>query len=249
MTRNVVRPTLAVYLPSPRTPATATIRATGVIIAPGGAFRFLNIDSEGHDVARWLVARGIAAFVLKYRVVETPADDALMWRDLAAHLSDPKVLFASVDQDSLQAVADGRRAMQLVRQHASEWGVAADRIGIVGFSAGAMLASCLMVGSTAAERPDFAAFIYGAPFGAPLSLPRRLPPVFMAYAGDDRLAGNYVEAFYAALRRANQHPELHVYYNGGHGFGMSRQGTSSDYWTDDLYHWLAARDLTSRPSQ
>jgi acetyl esterase/lipase len=237
--RNVTRPTLAVYLPD-----AALATGTGVIIAPGGSFRFLTIDAEGNDVAQWLTAHGIAAFVLKYRVVATPVDDGAMWREVLMLMSSTAALMSSIDEDGKPGVADGVQAVKVVREHAKEWGIAANRVGFVGFSAGAMVASHALLHATASERPDFVAPIYGAPFGAMPVIPAQLPPVFMAYASDDKLAGSRVAEFYAALGKAGHHPELHVYSKGGHGFGMNKQGTSSDYWIEDLYHWMESLGLT-----
>lgn len=240
--RNVVQPTLTVYLP----PAAAAT-GTGVIIAPGGAFRFLTMDAEGNDVARWLAARGIAAFVLKYRLAATAADDAQMWQDFMRMMAATQSSTASLDRDGRLGVADGMQALKVVRQHAKEWGVAANRIGFMGFSAGAMVASNSLLLSAPADRPAFVAPIYGAPFGDIPAIAGNLPPIFLAYASDDDLVGGRVEAFYTALRAAGQRPELHVYAKGGHGFGMNKQGTSSDYWIEDFHHWLEALGFT-RPS-
>jgi acetyl esterase/lipase len=235
--RNVVVPTLTVYVPE-----AGKATGTGVIVAPGGGFRFLSIDSEGHDVARWLVERGIAAFVLKYRVVETPQSDAEMWAELRKVLGGP----LNFDEDAKFGIADGLQAMKLVRERAHEWGVSADRIGFMGFSAGAMVTSQVALRTSEQERPAFAAPIYGAPFGEMPSVPGSMPPVFLAYASDDTLIAPHVQSFYRSLTAAGQHPELHVYHSGGHGFGMRKQGKSSDYLIEDFYHWLESLGLTSQ---
>jgi acetyl esterase/lipase len=235
--RNVVRPTLTVYRAS-QEPASAA-----VIIAPGGAFRFLNFDTEGTQVAEWFAAHGVTAFVLKYRVVETAAEDALMWPAFAATMADTKTLFATLEEDGKFAVADGIQALKVVRAHAKEWGVPEHRLGFVGFSAGAVVASGALLKSAPADRADFTAPIYGAPFGEIGKLDASLPPVFLAYAGDDPLVPHYVDAFYEALRSAGLHPEIHIYDHGGHGFGMRRQGTSSDHWIDDLFNWMVAHQF------
>jgi len=240
MVRNVVVPTLTVYLPE-----AGKATGTGVIVAPGGGFRFLSIDSEGNDVARWLVERGIAAFVLKYRVIETPQSDAEMWAELRSALSRP----LKFDEDARLGIADGLQAMKLVRERAREWAVSPDRIGFMGFSAGAMITSHVLLRSPERERPAFAAPIYGAPFGDMPPLPNSMPPVFLAYASDDTLVGSYVHSFYKTLTDAGQHPELHIYSSGGHGFGMRKQGKSSDYWIEDFYHWLESLGLTSQSSR
>lgn len=231
--RNVVQPTLTVYLPD----ASKAI-GTGVIVAPGGAFRFLTMDAEGHDVARWLAARGISAFVLKYRLVETPADDGAMWQEFMKAMSAARSAPSSLTDDSRLGIADGIQSIKVVREHAKQWRVAPNRLGFMGFSAGAIVTSGTLLEAPAGARPDFAAPIYGAPFSALPAIPAQLPPIFFAYASDDDLVAGKVQAFYQALRDAGHHPELHVYAKGGHGFGMNKQGTSSDYWIDDLYHWL-----------
>ncbi|WP_157995167.1 alpha/beta hydrolase [Peristeroidobacter soli] len=238
--RNVTRPTLTVYLPDP-----SKATGTGVIVAPGGAFRMLTIDAEGNDVARWLVERGIAAFVLKYRLIETPGSDALMWTQFMARMAAAKMSgTASFADDAKLGIADGIQAVKVVRAHADEWNIAPDRIGFVGFSAGGMVASFAMLTPAEAARPDFVAPIYGAPLGEIPKIPSKLPPVFLAYASDDGLIAERVDAFHGALRKAGHHPELHIYRKGGHGFGMNQQGLSSDYWIEDLYHWMESLGYT-----
>jgi acetyl esterase/lipase len=221
---NVVTPTLTAYLPH-RAKATGT----GVIIAPGGAFVALAISREGTDAARWLQQRGIAAFVLKYRIIEKRQNGI------------PEL---DVDTAGRYGIADGIQALKVVRQHAAEWGLSPDRIGFLGFSAGAMVASGTLLQQDASARPNFAALIYGGPFGAMPAIPSKLPPVFLAWAQDDRVALAPVIRFYDALTGAGHKPEAHVFGAGGHGFGMQRQGTTSDHWIDALYYWLEAQGLT-----
>jgi acetyl esterase/lipase len=235
--RNVVRPTITVYRAS-QEPASAA-----VIIAPGGAFRFLNFDTEGTQVAEWFAAHGVTAFVLKYRLVETAANDVVMWPAFAATMANTKALFATLEEDGKFGVADGIQALKVVRAHAKEWGVPEHRIGFVGFSAGAAVASGALLESAPADRPDFTAPIYGAPFGEIGKLDASLSPIFLAYASDDQLVPHFVDAFYEALRSAGLHPEIHIYDHGGHGFGMRRQGTSSDHWIDDLFNWMIAHQF------
>jgi acetyl esterase/lipase len=134
---NVVTPTLTVFLPE-RTKATGT----GVIIAPGGAFVALAIDLEGYNVARWLQEKGIASFVLKYRIVEKRQEG---------------IPAMNMDEAGKYGIADGIQAINVVRQHATEWGISPDRVGFMGFSAGAMVASAALLQENAAARPNFAA--------------------------------------------------------------------------------------------
>lgn len=223
---DVVTPTLTAYLP-----ARATATGTGVVIAPGGAFVALALDLEGTSVARWLQRRGIAAFVLKYRTVEKKQDGI------------PEMDF---DTAGRYGIADGIQALKVVRAHAAEWGVLPDRIGILGFSAGGMVASGALLQPDSAARPDFAAMIYGGPLGAMPRIPAHLPPTFLAWAQDDRQAGDAVARFYAALMAAGDRPEAHIYGSGGHGFGLRHQGTTSDHWIDQFYQWLEAGGLTRR---
>ena len=165
-----------------------------------------------------------------------------MWPAFAVTMSNTKALFATLEEDGKFAVADGIQALKVVRAHAKEWGVPEHRLGFVGFSAGAAVASGALL-KAAADRPDFTAPIYGAPFGEIGKLDPSLPPVFLAYAGDDPLVPHFVDAFYEALRSAGLHPEIHIYDHGGHGFGMRRQGTSSDHWIDDLFNWMVAHQF------
>jgi acetyl esterase/lipase len=221
---NVVTPTLTAYLPE-RSKATGT----GVIIAPGGAFVALAIDLEGTSVARWLQQRGIAAFVLKYRIVEKRGE------------SIPQM---DMDTAGRYGIADGIQAIKVVRHHAVEWGVSPDRIGFMGFSAGAMVTSGTVLQQDSAARPSFAAMIYGGPFGVIPTIPQKLPPLFLAWAQDDPVVRDAIVKFHDALERAGQRPEVHIYSAGHHGFGLRKQGTSSDHWIDDFYNWLDAQGFT-----
>jgi acetyl esterase/lipase len=221
---NVVTPTLTAYLPE-RAKATGT----GVIIAPGGAFVALTMSLEGGGVAQWLQQHGIAAFVLKYRLVEKKTEG---------------IPDMNMDTAGRYGIADGIQALKVVRQHAKEWGVSPDRIGILGFSAGAMVGSGTLLQPDVAARPSFAALIYGGPFGAMPRIPAKLPPIFMAWAEDDQVARTVVERFADALIAAGDAPERHVFRSGGHGFGIRKQGTTSDHWIDELYWWLESLGYT-----
>jgi len=222
---NVVTPTLTAYLPE-----RGKANGTGVIVAPGGAFVALAIDLEGNSVARWLQEKGIAAFVLKYRLMEKRQEGI------------PKGM--NMDDAGKFGIADGIQALKVVREHSEEWGLSRDRIGFMGFSAGAMVTSGCLLQNDAAASPNFAAMIYGGPFGVMPPIPSKLPPMFMAWAQDDPLVLQPIVKFYDALRSAGHRPEIHVYSAGGHGFGMKKQGTSSDRWIDELYYWLEAQGLT-----
>jgi acetyl esterase/lipase len=222
---NVVTPALTAFLPEP-----SKATGTAVIIAPGGAFIALAIDVEGNEAARWLQQRGIAAFVLKYRIMEKKGEGI------------PKEM--NIDEASKYGIADGIQAIKLVRQHAAEWGVSPDRVVFLGFSAGAMVTCGAFLQADESLRPNYAAPIYGAPFGVMPAIPAKLPPVFMAWAQDDPSVLSFVQKFYAALLAAGHKPEAHIYGAGGHGFGMRQPGATSDHWIDEFYWWLQAQGLT-----
>ena len=224
--QNVVTPTLTAYLPE-RGKATGS----AVIIAPGGAFVALAIGLEGTAVARWFQERGVAAFVLKYRLLER---------------IDGAPLPSNMDEAGKYGMADGIQALNVVRQRASGFRIAPDRIGFVGFSAGAMVASAALLQENAAGRPNFAALIYGAPLGAMPSIPKQLPPMFLAWAQDDPQALAFIVRFHDALRSAGHRPEVHAYSNGGHGFALKKQGTSSDRWIDQLHVWMDVQGFLGR---
>ena len=223
---NVVKPTITAYLPE-RSKATGA----GVIIAPGGAFVALAISLEATELATWLQQRGVAAFVLKYRTIEKKVDGI------------PQM---DMDTAGPYGIADGIQALKVVRAHAKAWALDRNRIGMIGFSAGAMVTSAAMLQRDPLYRPSFAALIYGAPFGKMPAIPAGLPPVFMAWAKDDPVALVPVVKFHDALVAAHEPPETHVYAKGGHGFGTKKQGTDSDHWIDDYERWLRSLGMERR---
>lgn len=234
---NVTEPTLTVVRP-------AAGRATGaaMIVAPGGAFGALAWDLEGTEVARWLADRGVTAFVLKYRV--KGADPAMLPRIQA--------LFAKPGPDTFEqlaeileprrqiAVADAQQAVRTVRANAAKYGVSPDRIGMMGFSAGAMTTMGVVMESDAASRPNFAAPIYGATRKG--RAPKDAPPLFIVHAEDDTTvpAGKSLEIF-QAWHAAKRPAELHVYPTGGHGFGLGKPNTATTAWPQAFEAWLRAQ--------
>jgi acetyl esterase/lipase len=241
VTRNVVNPTLAVY---PAEPSIAT--GTSVIVCPGGGHHFLAVDHEGADVARWLNERGITAFVLKYRVIETPDDDAEF---LEARLDLRERLRARLPAHWPLALADGQQALRIVRARAGEWNLREDRVGMMGFSAGAHLSAGVTLASDTQTRPDFVAPIYGALWGEDVVVPADAPPLFSALASDDPIAVAPCLALYTAWQNAGRPAEIHIYAQGGHGFGMWKQGLPSDGWIERFAEWLEAQALVEPPRQ
>jgi acetyl esterase/lipase len=251
MLRNVSEPSLTVFLPEP-----GKANGIGVIVAPGGGWRILAWEHEGVDLARWLTARGYAAFLLKYRLAATPQDPAEFAKSMAAMGSRnwaetpaaklPRALVELMrDEATAKARAaadeDGRRALALVRERAAEWGVKADRIGMIGFSAGAFLTASVAIDPGGAPLA-FAAPIYGGETqGRPV--PPDAPPLFSVIAADDRMLVKVVEGFCAEWSNADRPAELHIFARGAHGFGMVRQGLPVDRWVDLFGDWLADQGL------
>lgn len=249
--RNVVQPTLTPWIPEPR----GREPLPAVIIAPGGGFMHLAVEKEGADVARWLVERGVAAFVLKYRTMDTGATEEEFKKHqqvLAAALRPPAA--GNVEpisnlrrdpnwQRAVElAIADGQQAVRLVRQRSREWGIDPHRIGLLGFSAGGMVTLGAVMGSDPLGRPDFAAPIYGGSANG-LPVPKDAPPLFIVVADDDHLAAAGSARLYLEWRAAGRSAELHVYAQGGHGFGMLRRGLPADSWIDRFGDWLKSRGL------
>jgi acetyl esterase/lipase len=231
--RNVTEATLTPFLPEPA-------KATGaaVIVAPGGGFRTLSMQNEGWDVARALADRGIAAFVLKYRLNQTPASLEEFSRPAPPR---PRASFSERMATLGPQIADARAAFALVRARSGEWKVDPKRIGMVGFSAGAMLTMATTL-SGGDAKPAFIGDIYG-PLEA-VTVPAEAPPLFAALAADDPLfAGRglgLIESWAAAKRPV----EFHLYGQGGHGFGMYPKETTSTGWFDAFYKWIVMNGFT-----
>ena len=235
--RNVTVATLTPFLPDP-----AKATGTAVIVAPGGGFRTLSMENEGSDVARALAARGVAAFVLKYRLVPTPPDMPAFERSMremfsgAARPPQDRPTMPALDPQ----LADAHAAFALVRRRAVEWHVDPARIGMVGFSAGAMLTLATALSGNDAK-PAFIGIIYG-PL-APVNVPSDAPPMFVALAADDPLFGGGGYGLIDSWRAAKRPVEFHLYEQGGHGFGMYQKPTTSTGWFDDFARWLAMHGM------
>jgi acetyl esterase/lipase len=214
--RKVSRPVMEVY------PA-ARPNGTGLVVAPGGGFTILAIEHEGRDVARWLNDRGVTAFVLRYRVG-----------------------LESREASMKAAIEDGLLAVKTVRERATEWKIDPKRIGVMGFSAGGYLTVGVATQYAAESRPDFAIPIYAvAPEG--YQVPADAPPLFIAVAYDDNpRMTTTATALLDNWKKVKIPAELHVFPDGGHGFGMNKKGKSSDMWTDLLAQWMGRMGLLGR---
>lgn len=228
----VSMPTLTVF-----SPVTGLANGTAIIICPGGAFRFLSFESEGNEVARWLVSKGITAFILKYRLVpDRPGINNTLFQDLQ------KNNFARIDSVNAPfvplAVADGIEAVKYVRQHAAEYGINPLRIGMMGFSAGGTVTGSVAQTYDKESRPDFVAPIYAyCPAMLGDKVPADAPPMFLALATDDPIA--YANTrLYEKWRDAAKPVEMHIYGKGGHGFGIQKRGMPTDDWTLRFEEWM-----------
>ena len=206
-----------------------------MIVCPGGGFMALAIKHEGTDVAQWLADRGITAFVLKYRVralsTFRPRNDARshpeLWEVHASELEPGRKI----------AVADGIQALRYVRSHAASYGIAPDKVGFMGFSAGALTTMGVILDGDAADRPNFAAPIYGTMEDkAP---PKDGPPLFIVAAQDDpAVPVSKSVQIYSNWTAAGLSAEMHLYERGGHGFGDLKLGAPIDEWMGAFDAWL-----------
>lgn len=229
---NITRPTITAYLPEK-----SKANGTAVIIAPGGGFMILAINHEGYEVAEWLNKQGVAAFVLKYRVMRT-GDEG----------QKDKAEFARRRQEAMpMGVADGLRAIELVRSRAAEWNIRPDRIGIMGFSAGGFVTVGVALKGSGPSRPDFAVPVYAYTQGD-LTAPPNPMPLLLIHADDDKTVPVLPHSIrlYEAWKKAGAPVELHVYAQGGHGFGIHKKNLPVDSWPDRLRDWMASQGLLER---
>jgi acetyl esterase/lipase len=239
---NVTRPTISVFRPDAKNNSRVAI-----VICPGGGYWNLAWDKEGEEVAAWLKTLGITGVVLKYRVPRRAGE--------------PQPLPAP------GPLLDAQRAIRLVRSRAGEWGIDPERIGIMGFSAGGHLAVMTAISfekpsyepmdeaDRGSCRPNFAVvaypgYILSRPGSGVLAdyvrIPKGTGPMFLVHASDDDERGAQPEqslALYRALRDAGVPVELHIYGEGGHGFGVRKSGRPVARWTDRCADWLRQRGI------
>ena len=234
MARNITAATLTPFLPKPGTANGAT-----VIVAPGGGFRWLSMGNEGWEVAEALAAKGINAFVLKYRLHPTPAslEEFSDWMQNRA-FAPPKPGDATPPRppqiDLSNQMEDAEAAYAMIVKRAAEWGVDTSRIGMIGFSAGAGLTMHCTLNSKTMNLA-FIGPIYGGM--GPVEVPADAPPMFNVIATDDFLfKGQFgvIDSWY----KAGKPVEFHLYQNGGHGFGLGNPDRTSNRWFDAFIHWL-----------
>jgi acetyl esterase/lipase len=220
----VTKPTFKLY------PA-AKPNGGAVLVVPGGGFRILAADLEGTEIASWLNGLGYHAFVLHYRVSNDP----------------------NSDQKRNKAVQDAQRTMSIIRASADKYGIDQDRIGIIGFSAGGFTAASLLAADgklayekmdqvdEAGAKADFAMLLYPAVEG--IGTGAHYPPTFIVHTHDDFIPADQVAMFYAKLKQAKVPAELHIFSNGGHGYGLRpRKGSNVSSWTNQAAAFLKQID-------
>jgi acetyl esterase/lipase len=238
MARNITTATLTHFFPKP-----GTANGTTVIVAPGGGFRWLSMGNEGWEVAEALAAKGITAFVLKYRLHPTPPSltDFSDWMNRPRNIPAPPKDSAKTPAannvmqiDLTNQLQDAEAAYDIIVKRAKEWGVDTGKIGMIGFSAGAGLTMHATLNSKKMKLA-FIGPIYGGM--GPVDVPKNAPPMFCAIATDDFLfRGQFgvIESWFIAGIPV----EFHLYQNGGHGFGLGNPNRTSNKWFDAFIHWL-----------
>jgi acetyl esterase/lipase len=234
---NVSVPTLTLYPPKGKSTGAA------VVVFPGGSYRILAIDLEGTEVCDWLNSAGITCVLLKYRVPD----------------SGPYPRSAA-------ALQDAQRTLGIVRAHAAEWHIDPHRIGVLGFSAGAHLAAALSThfdqrlydpidaADELSCRPDFAVIVYPgylaiaeenfAPNSA-IHVTENTPPSFIVQAEDDPVHVENATVYFLALKNAKIPAELHIYAQGGHGYGLRRTALPVTAWPGLVETWLRTMQVLS----
>jgi len=233
---NVSEPTVTVYPPKGKNTGAA------VVVFPGGAYQILAMDLEGTEVCEWLSSKGVTCVLLKYRVPDSGPY--------------PK---------SAAALQDAQRALGLVRSHAAEWHIDEHRIGVLGFSAGGHLAATLSThfdqrvydsvdgADQVSCRPDFAVLVYPAYLADPernfapspdIKPTEKTPPTFIVQAEDDPIYVENATTYFLALKNAKVPAELHIYAQGGHGYGLRNNGMPVTTWPQSVETWLRTIRMT-----
>lgn len=237
---NITAPALTVYEPD-----SSKSNGTGIVVAPGGGFMFLNMKSEGSEVAKWLVEKGFTVFVLKYRTLPLDTNDPM--RALQVNYNNQKWEDLIKNQIPICAV-DGRAAIAYVRSHATEYHLNPKRIGIIGFSAGGTVAATSAFDYNKNNRPDFVASIYPY-FPDYMQKPVLIdaPAMFLLAASNDEGGFNlHCISLYKHWVTNKKLVELHLYLNGGHGFGMLKQNLPKDNWIERFYEFLQGQGFAEK---
>ncbi|MFC3174126.1 alpha/beta hydrolase [Novosphingobium bradum] len=238
--RNITYPTLTPILPAP-----GKANGAAVLVLAGGGFQMLSLQNEGWRVAQALADHGVAAFVVKYRLNPSERDDKAWMATMARLMGGASPAGKAGKPPEIReprATDDALAALRVVRARAGEWGVDPRRVGMIGFSAGAITTLNAVLQATDRQPgPDFIGYIYG-PMAA-VTVPAGAPPMFAALAMDDPLFGNGDFSIVSAWHAAKKPVELHAYAGGSHGFGMGTPGTTSTLMMSQFLAWMQSRGL------
>jgi acetyl esterase/lipase len=230
---NVNRPSITIYKP-----IVEKSNGIAILVCPGGAFHILDIDNEGYNVAKILSGKGYTVVVLKYRLV--PLYDRNPFGALQELAKDFTALERKMAKVIPSSIEDTKTAFRYIKDNAPALGINADKVGIIGFSAGGTLATGLGYEADAKYRPAFFAPIY--PYLSPFdktAVPAEAAPIFIAVAEDDDFGfdANSLK-LYQKWKGAGALAELHIYAKGKHGFGTKKQNLPVDSWMERLLEWL-----------
>ena len=238
---NIKKPAMDIFLPKKS-------NGVGVLIIPGGGFAKVVPDKEGSEAAEWLNTLGITAFVLRHRTSEGKPADEPLW---------------------LRPLQDAERSMRIIRKRSHEWNLDSDQIGVLGFSAGGQISSVLITETGDEKRyeslddtdeesflPNFALLIYpwrtlddsGSALIPEIRISEKTPPSFIVHTHDDRSSSEGSALLYIGMKRHGVPAELHIYQDGGHGYGMRPvEGSDIGSWIDRATDWLRRRELADSP--
>lgn len=237
---NTKDPELVAFLP-PKDIATGA----AMIVCPGGSFKVNYFTKEGANEAQWLAEHGIAAFVLKYRLIHFARNEEEAFYEpkgqpAPVYTPEERVKFAAYSAAARGLYNDdGRAAIAYVRAHAEEFGIDPDRIGIMGFSAGAMLTSDVALNHTPESAPNLVVPIYGAAFSLPEKLPEDAAPLFVCAPEFDLFRGLTGVDMVSAWKNAGLPAEAHYFAGVSHGYGYYPESTDPVYvWIDLMYAFM-----------
>lgn len=217
-----------------------------VILAPGGGLYVLSIMGEGIQVAEWLTEKGFTVFILKYRLVPTQGDGAVA---ISEHLSqDAPEMYQNVEEVLPYAIQDGIQAVKTVRTLSDQYGLDPQRVALMGFSAGGAVSMGVLYEAEPEDRPDFFIPVYAWTSVYPVQdAPESAPPMLVICATNDGLdlAKGSVELYQSWVQKGFS-AGLQMYAQGGHGFGMRKQGLPSDNWIERFYEWAVAEGMAGK---
>ncbi len=235
---NVRKPTMDIFLPK-------SPNGTAILVLPGGGFGKVVPDKEGGEAAPWLNELGVTCFVLRYRTNEATPKNEPAWK---------------------RPLQDSQRALRLIRSRATEWNIDPAKVGLLAFSAGGQVGSILHTRNGKSDyspvdavdqlscNPSFSLLIYpwrildatGEKLLSDITVTAKTPPAFIVHTHDDASSSLGSVLLYAELKRKNIPAELHIYANGGHGYGMRNVKDSFiGTWPDRASDWLQLRGLTA----